>query len=71
MKVHLSSLTLHSIINDLDKIEVKIEDDDQALLLLCSLPPSYKRFREAVIYGGKSIIKVKVQMLNKTKLIPS
>ena len=42
-----------SIINDLDKIEVKIEDEDQALLLLCSLPSSYKSFREAIIYGGK------------------
>ena len=43
-----------SIINDLDKIEVKIEDEDQALLLLCSLPSSYKSFREATIYGGQA-----------------
>ena len=42
-----------SIINDLDKIEVKVEDE-----LLCYLPSSYKSFREAIIYGGKSTIKV-------------
>ena len=74
MKVHLSSLTLQnffSIINNLDKIEVKIEDENQALLLLRSLPSPYKRFREAIIYGGKSIIKVnevKDNLLNKDKI---
>jgi len=59
------------IINDLDKIEVKIEDKNQALLLLCSLPSSYKRFREAIIYGGKSTIKVNEvneHLLNKDKI---
>ena len=56
------------IINDLDKIEVKIEDKDQVLVLLCSLPSSYKRFREAIIYGGKSTIKVKEHLLNKDKI---
>ena len=58
------------IINDLDKIEVKIEDEDQALLLLCSLLFSYKSFREA-IYGGKSTIKVnevKVHLVNKDRI---
>ena len=60
-----------SIINNLDKIEVKIENEDQVLLLLCSLPSSYKRFKEAIIYGGKSIIKVnevKEYLLNKDKI---
>ena len=33
IKSHIAEF--FSIINDLDKIEVKIEDDDQALLLLC------------------------------------
>jgi len=72
IKSHIAEF--FSIINDLDKLEVKIEDEDQALLLLCSLPFSYKSFREAIFYGGKSKIKiseVKEHLLNKDKLTPS
>ena len=67
----VSHCKIFSIINDLNKIEIKIEDEDQALLLLCSLPSSYKRFRETIIYGGKSTIKVnevKEHLLNKDKI---
>jgi len=65
IKSHI--IEFFSIINDLDKIVVKIEDEDQALLLLCSLPLSYKSFREA----NKSTIKVnevKEHLLNKDKI---
>jgi len=69
IKSHIAEFS--SIINDLDKIEVKIEDEDQALLLLCSLLSLYKSFREAIIYGDKLIIKVnesKEHLLNKNKI---
>jgi len=69
IKSHIAEF--FSIINDLDKIEVKMKDEDQALLLLCSLPSSYKSSREAIIYGGKSTIKVnevKEHLLNKDKI---
>jgi len=69
IKSHIAEV--FSIINDLDKIEVKIEDENQTLLLLCSLPSLYKNFREAIIYGGKSTIKinkVKEHLLNKDKI---
>jgi len=69
IKSHIAKF--FSIINDLDKMEVKIEDEHQAFLLLCSLPSSYKRFREAIIYEGKSTIKVnevKEYLLNKDKI---
>jgi len=69
IKSHIAEFL--SIINDLDKTEVKIENEDQTLLLLCSLPTSYKSFLEAIIYGGKSTIKVnevKEYLLNKDKI---
>ena len=56
IKSHIAEF--FSIIIDLDKIEVKKEDENQALLLLYSLPYSYKSFRDAIFYGGKSTIKV-------------
>jgi len=61
IKSHIAEF--FSIINDLDKIE----DENQTLLLPCSSSPSYKSFREAIIYGGKSTIKVKKHLLNKDK----
>ena len=56
IKSHIAEF--FSVINDLDKIEVKIKDEDLALLLLCFLSSSYKSFMEAIIYEGKSIFKV-------------
>jgi len=69
IKSHIAEFS--SIINDLNKIEVKIEDEDQAFLLLCSLSSSYKNFREVIIYGVKSTIKlneVKEHLLNEDKI---
>jgi len=48
IKSHI--IEFSSIITDLGKIKVKIEDEDQEILLLCSLPSSYKSFREVIIY---------------------
>jgi len=69
IKFHIAEFT--SIINELDKIEVKIEDKNQALILLWSLPSSYKSFRKSIIYGDRSTIKVnevKEHLLNKDKI---
>ncbi|MFQ6631422.1 hypothetical protein Gotur_009337 [Gossypium turneri] len=59
-----------TLLNDLRNVEVKIKDEDQAMLLLCSLPSSYKSFRETLIYGREklSFEDVKGHLLSKDKL---
>ncbi|MBA0662390.1 hypothetical protein Goklo_006523, partial [Gossypium klotzschianum] len=51
-------------------LRVQIDDEDQATLLLCSLPPSYKSFREILIYGREklSFEDVKSHLLSRDKL---
>ncbi|MBA0870489.1 hypothetical protein Goshw_013112, partial [Gossypium schwendimanii] len=59
-----------TLLNDLNNIEIQIDDKDQAMLLLCSLPLSYKSFRETLIYGRDklSFEDVKGHLLSKDKL---
>jgi gag-polypeptide of LTR copia-type len=51
---HFAKFTL--ILNDLDKLGVKVEDEDQVLLLLCSLSTSYKVFRDMMMSSKEKII---------------
>ncbi|MFQ6645775.1 hypothetical protein Gotur_019832 [Gossypium turneri] len=59
-----------TLFNDLKNIEVKINDEDLTMLLLCFLPSSYKCFRETLIYGRDklSFEDVKGHLLSKDKL---
>ncbi|GKC40643.1 retrovirus-related pol polyprotein from transposon TNT 1-94 [Tanacetum coccineum] len=45
----------NKIVLDLANIEVKFEDGDLALLLLTSLPASYKHFVDTLLYGQKDL----------------
>lgn len=49
------------MIHDLENIDVKIQDEDQALLLLCALPGSHVHFKETLFYGRKSLTFEEVQ----------
>ncbi|KAH1082386.1 hypothetical protein J1N35_022147 [Gossypium stocksii] len=59
-----------TLLNELKSVEVHIDDEDQAMLLLCSLPPSYKSFKETLIYGRDklSFEDVKGHLLCRDKL---
>lgn len=49
LKSHLGEFD--SIVMDLHNIDVKLDDEELVIRLLCSLPPDYKHFRETVLYG--------------------
>ena len=50
---HLS--TFKEIVSDLNAMEVKFDDEDLALMLLCSLPPSYSNFRDTILYSHDTL----------------
>ncbi|GJZ20305.1 zinc finger, CCHC-type containing protein [Tanacetum coccineum] len=45
----------NKLISDLVNIDVDIDDEDRALMLLTSLPPSYDNFVETLLYGRESL----------------
>ena len=49
---------------------MKIEDEDKAILLVVSLPPSYKHFKEIMLYSNSNTISfehIKSNPLSKEK----
>jgi len=60
----------NSILVDLESLDVKIEDEDKAIFLVMSLLPSYKHFKEIMIYSNSNTISfedVKSNLLSKEK----
>ncbi len=53
---------------DLASVEVKVEDEDRVLLLLCSLLEAYKSFVDVMLYGRMSITLEDVKALNLKEL---
>ena len=53
--------TFNKLILDLENIDVTIDDEDQALLLLSSLPRSYAIFKDTLLYGRESLTLDEVQ----------
>ncbi|CAA0831937.1 Probable prolyl 4-hydroxylase 11 [Striga hermonthica] len=45
----------NQVVTDLASLKVKIEDEDKAMILLCSLPPSYEHMVTTLTYGKETI----------------
>jgi gag-polypeptide of LTR copia-type len=52
----------------LDRLGVKVEDEDQTLLLFCSLPVSYKAFRDMMVYNREKITLEDIKSTLQAKL---
>ena len=57
----------NKLVLDLENIDVKIDDEDQALLLLCALPRSFNHFKETLLYGRESLSLSDVQAALNSK----
>ena len=60
----------NSILVELESLNVKIEDEDKAILLVVSLTPAYKHFKEIMLYSNFDTISfedVKSNLLSKEK----
>ena len=68
LRAHLNEF--NTILIDLENLEVKIEDEDKAVLLVVSIPPSYKHFKEIMLYSSNDTLSyedVKSNLLSKEK----
>ncbi|KAH1082419.1 hypothetical protein J1N35_022180 [Gossypium stocksii] len=68
LRYHISQFI--SILNYLKNVEVQVDDEYHAILSLCFLLPSYKSFRETLIYGRDklSFKNVNGHLLSRDKL---
>ena len=60
----------NSIIYDLESLDVKIKDKDEALLLVVSLFTSCRRFKDIPLYGNNDVVSfedVRTNLLSKEK----
>nr|GEU55249.1 receptor-like protein kinase ANXUR1 [Tanacetum cinerariifolium] len=60
----------NTILIDLKNLDVDIDDEDKAVLLVISLPASYKHFKEIMLYGNRETLSfddVKSALLSKQK----
>jgi len=57
----------NKLILDLENIDVTIEDEDQALLLLPALPKTFTHFKETLLYGRDSLTLVEAQSALNSK----
>nr|GEU99515.1 retrovirus-related Pol polyprotein from transposon TNT 1-94 [Tanacetum cinerariifolium] len=60
----------NTILIDLENLDVDIDDEDKAVLLVISLPASYKYFKEIMLYGNRKTLSfddVKFALLSKQK----
>ena len=62
---HLS--VFKEIVSDLQSMEVDYDDEDLALILLCSLPSSFTNFRNTLLYSHDTLMPMRFLRLCKLR----
>jgi len=58
----------NKILDDLENIEVQLEDEDKAILLLCALPKSFESLKDIMLYDKEDTVTLEeVQAALRTK----
>ena len=57
----------NKIILDLNNLGVKIEEEDQAIILLSSLPKMYEHFVDTILYGKDTLTMSEVKAALNSK----
>lgn len=58
----------NKILDDLENIDVKLDEEDKALILLNSLPKTFENFRETLLFGNRDSITLEdIQVALKCK----
>ncbi|RDX69162.1 Copia protein, partial [Mucuna pruriens] len=52
----ISIANFKKILDDLENLEVKLEDEDKTPILLSALPSSYEHFKDAILFGRDQTI---------------
>ena len=68
IRSHIAEFT--SLVIELENMDETFSSEQQAMMLVCSLPPSNRHFRETLIYGRESlkIDEVKSALLSHDKM---
>ncbi|KAL8523272.1 hypothetical protein ACS0TY_013303 [Phlomoides rotata] len=55
----------NKVLDDLENIDIKMEEEDKALIILSALPKSFENFKDTILLGRQSsITPEEVQELN-------
>lgn len=66
LKMHMDEFKKNIL--DLRSVDVKIDEEDQTIILLSSLPKSYENNIDIILYGNKTLDIVNVRKFRKELL---